>query len=135
MERLSGVMPPTGTSAMGGRITARQAFSTTGPSCSAGNIFSTSAPAASAAKASVGVATPGQDAMPSGLAVRITAASLCGMTISSPPASWTRAQSSGFSTVPAPIRQSVGRAARIARMLASGSGEFSGTSIRRKPAS
>ncbi|KAG1578591.1 hypothetical protein G6F46_015766 [Rhizopus delemar] len=76
MERLSGVMPPTGTSAMGGRITARQAFSTTGPSCSAGNIFSTSAPAASAAKASVGVATPGQDGMTSCLAVRITAASL-----------------------------------------------------------
>ncbi|MCY1371028.1 hypothetical protein D9M69_581550 [compost metagenome] len=131
----SGTMPPTGTMAMGGVSTARQALRPTGPRASAGNILSTSAPAASAAKASVGVATPGAQARPAALAARITAGSPCGITTSCPPASAILAQDSGLSTVPAPIRQSAGRASRIARMLRSGSGEFSGTSMRRKPVS
>ena len=53
------VMPPTGSSAVPGGSTASQAFIAPIPTCSAGNSLSASAPAASAAKASLGVATPG----------------------------------------------------------------------------
>ena len=85
---------------------------------SAGNAFSASAPALSAAKASVGVATPGIAIRPRALAAAITATSACGMTIRSPPASATAATSAGVFTVPAPISASGGAIARIALMLA-----------------
>src|SRR5450830_821212 len=77
-DTLLGRMPPTGSSATDAGMTARQALTTCGPSCSAGNIFSTSAPAASAAKASVTVATPGAQHSPASLAAVMTRASLCG---------------------------------------------------------
>src|SRR5450830_1964916 len=79
--RLAGVMRPTGTSITLAGITARQALTTAGPSCSAGNILRMSAPAARAANASVTVATPGALARPAAVAARITSGSLCGMTI------------------------------------------------------
>src|SRR5262249_54153183 len=83
---LSGVIPPTGSRAMLAGNTARQAFTALGGRISAGNILSPSAPAASAAKASVGVATPGSATMPSRLAAAMTSRSALGATISRPPA-------------------------------------------------
>src|SRR6266567_5825063 len=115
---LSGRTPPTAnTSASLGR-TARHALSAAGGSCSAGNILSPSAPASSAAKASVGVATPGTHASPARLASRTTAPSACGMTISRPPASATRATAAGLSTVPAPVRQRSPKISARSEMLA-----------------
>src|SRR5215204_411626 len=100
---LSGLMPPTGSSSVSFGTTARQAFTTIGGRFSAGNILSPAAPHFSAAKASVGVATPGVQASPAATARAITAASPCGMTTSRPPASRTRSTSAGSSTVPAPL--------------------------------
>ena len=60
-------MPPTGSSSASAGSTARKAFTPAGVSISAGNSFSAVAPAASAAKASVGVSTPGRQTMPSAL--------------------------------------------------------------------
>ncbi|KAH0445294.1 hypothetical protein KCU90_g486, partial [Aureobasidium melanogenum] len=132
---LSGVIPPTGTSGTCAAITARHAFTTWQPSCSAGNIFSTSAPFFSARKASFGVATPGAHAMPCAFAALTTSGSLCGITISSPPADLTSVTKPGCSTVPAPTIASAGKVLRIAAMLSNGCGEFNGTSTMRKPAS
>ena len=53
---------------------------------------------------------------------------------SRPPAAWVRRTSWPVSTVPAPTRQSAGRAPAKAAMLAKGCGELSGTSMTRKPA-
>ncbi|ABA50914.1 hypothetical protein BURPS1710b_3486 [Burkholderia pseudomallei 1710b] len=131
----SGVIPPTGTSGTRASITARHAFTAGVPSCSAGNIFSTSAPFASAANASVGVATPGAHPMPSVFARRTTSPSACGITISSPPARTTSSTCPARSTVPAPTIASAGSAVRSAAILSNGSGELSGTSTMRKPAS
>ena len=69
------------------------------------------------------------------MAARITAASPCGMTISRPPAAAMRATSAASRTVPAPISARSPNASARRRMLASGSGELSGTSIATKPAS
>ncbi len=64
---LSGTMPPTGTSAMGGVMTARQALSTWGGSASAGKSLSMLAPAASAGGANhIGVAVGHDDDLPTG---------------------------------------------------------------------
>ena len=79
--------------------------------------------------------TPGQLAMPAALVAMMTRASQLGDTISRPPASATRPTSSGVSTVPAPISAMSPWASAMRRMLAKGSGEFSGTSIRVMPAS
>ncbi|MNN88399.1 hypothetical protein D3C81_2060800 [compost metagenome] len=86
---LSGVIPPTGARIVPAGNTASQALTTAGPICSAGNSFSTSAPSASAAKASVGVATPGDRYSPAAFAARRTFGSLWGMTITWPPAAFT----------------------------------------------
>src|SRR5471032_196173 len=131
---LSGVIPPTGAKMVPAGNTASQAFTTAGPICSAGNIFSTSAPSANAAKASVGVATPGDKNNPAAFAARNTLGSLWGMTITWPPAAFTSSTCSGVSTVPAPIRQSAGKVLRRMRILSYGSGELSGTSMTRNPA-
>ena len=114
--------------------TARHACSAAGTIASAGNIFSPSAPAASAANASVGVATPGRQTMPSRFASRITAVSACGITIRRPPASRTRATSAASITVPAPTRQRSPNARRRGGgSMSNGCGELSGTSRMRKP--
>jgi hypothetical protein len=63
------------------------------------------------------------------------ARSAWGMTISRPPASAMRRAAAASSTVPAPISARSPNAAASAAMLASGCGEFSGTSIARNPAS
>ena len=60
---LSGVMPPTGNKRVGVGNTARRALTACGVISSAGNNLSPCAPAASAAKASVGVITPGRQTM------------------------------------------------------------------------
>ena len=133
--RLSGVMPPTGMNSVCFGNTERSARSTSGPASSAGNSFSPSAPAASAAKPSVGVTIPGVQTMPSALAARITAASACGMTMTPAPASRTACAASTEVTVPAPIRQVSPKRSASSRMLTSGSGEFNGTSMMRRPAS
>ena len=131
----SGVIPPTGRSGTSGGNTALHAFTTAGGSASPGKSFSPSAPAASAAKPSVGVATPGRHQAPALFAARITSGSECGMTMSLPPASTVFRAASGDMTVPAPISaSSPKRCARIS-IERNGSGELSGTSIRRKPAS
>jgi hypothetical protein len=96
--------------------------------------LSASAPAAIAAKASVGVATPGTQSRPAALAARITVGSPCGITISRPPALATSATCAGASTVPAPISARSPNATASFPMLARGSGELSGTSIATKPA-
>jgi hypothetical protein len=59
----------------------------------------------------------------------------CGITTRRPPAAAMRAISLGSRTVPAPISARPANASARSRMLASGSGEFSGTSIATKPAS
>src|SRR4051794_12775710 len=102
---------------------------------SAGKSLRAAAPALSAAKPSVGVATPGRQARPAALAARTTSGSPCGMTTSRPPASCSLRTSAGSSTVPAPTTTSGGSAFASLAMLANGSGELSGTSIRLKPAS
>ena len=86
---LLGVMPPTGKTAIPAGSMARHALrEAVGPSVSAGNSLSPSAPARSAANASLGVATPGRQAMsPAALAALITSGSVCGITTSRPPAS------------------------------------------------
>ncbi len=132
---VSGVTPPTtNTGALGGK-TAFIAFSTAGDAASAGNSFSPSAPAARAAKASPGVNMPGRLTRPRALAAAITAASVLGETISLPPASATASTASTVSTVPAPTSRRSPKASLMRRMLSSGSGELSGTSRERKPAS
>ena len=132
---VSGAIPPTGNRRVPAGSTARIALMTRGPTSSAGNIFRASAPADSAAKASVGVAIPGRLTNPAALAARITAVSACGMTTRSAPISFSRATCSTARTVPAPTSASRGSRRRMAAMLSNGSGEFSGTSIRRKPRS
>ncbi|ABJ03308.1 aldolase [Escherichia coli] len=131
---VSGVIPPTGNIGTDCGITARQALVTSGVICSAGNSLMALAPCSMAAKASVGVATPGAQYIPSARARRITAVSQCGITIIWPPASLTATTCSTESTVPAPTRQSLGRASRSKLILCNASGEFIGISIRRNPA-
>ena len=91
------------------------------PRVSAGNSFRASAPARRAANASLGVATPGRQAMPAALAAVITRGSVCGMTTSRPPASCSSATSPGSITVPAPTstsgRRSVGEHADAGERL------------------
>jgi hypothetical protein len=101
--RLCGRRRPPAASPCPGGNTARQAFSTGGPSISAGNSFSASAPAARALKPSLGVATPGTDQQAAlALHCRTTAASKFGASTRRPPASATRSASAAVSTVPAP---------------------------------
>src|SRR5579872_7452458 len=116
-------------------ITARQAFRMAGWIISAGNALRASAPASSAAKASVGVATPGSAIRPRALAALTIATSACGMTMRSPPASATAATSLSVLTVPAPISASFGATRRIRRIVSKGCGELSGVSMMWKPAS
>ena len=105
-----------------------------GPKLDAGNSFSVRVPAAIALNASVGVAIPGNEAMPSSTVLRITSGLQFGETISRPPASCTADTCVGSSTVPAPIRQSCPNAFASLSMLTSGSGELNGTSMQFHPA-
>ena len=130
---LQGLMPPTGSSGVpGGRIE-RSAVTAAGLIISAGNSFNPWAPAPSAAKASVGVTTPGKVSIPDSTACAITRTSQCGDTISWPPTLRTASTSSRRSTVPAPIKASSGAIARMAAIASSAPGRFSGTSSKRKP--
>ena len=110
------------------------ALTPSGPIRLAGKIFNPSAPAFSAAKHSVGVITPGQEAMPRALVAAITSGSQLGDTISVPPACCTAFTSSTDRTVPAPICAMPLQALAMAAIDSNGSGEFSGTSIRVIPA-
>src|SRR6478736_2443523 len=132
---LSGLMPPTGSTIVPGGSTARHALMICGGTASAGKSLIASAPALRAAKASVGVATPGVHIKRSSLARRITATSACGMTIRLPPTSRTPLTLSGSRTVPAPMSTESGISRARISMLLKGSGEFSGTSMMRNPAS
>src|SRR3954447_13520999 len=128
-------MPPTGSSATSAGSTARHAFSDAVPSVSAGNSFRASAPARRAANASLGVATPGRQAMPAAFAASITRASVCGVTTILPPAWRSRPTSAGSITVPAPTSASSPNRSANTWILTNGSGELRGTSRIRKPAS
>lgn len=130
-----GVMPPTGSRRRALGSTARSAFTMGGVISSAGKSLTASAPASTQAKASVGVAAPGTQYRPRALASATRRVSACGITMSWPPACCTRATASVSSTVPAPTTASPGRPCARRAMLSSGSGEFSGTSMSRKPAS
>ncbi len=133
--RLPGVMPPTGHRPVPGGSTEAKAFRPAGPITSAGNSLSACAPAARAAKASVGVATPGIASMPSSRARAITAESRFGATISRPPARFTASTSATDSIVPPPTSASGGAKAAMRSMACSAPGRFSGTSTMRQPAS
>ena len=105
-----------------------------GEMISPGNSFSTSAPASNAAKASVGVITPGAETRSSDLAQAITSGFMLGDTMICPPAPATAWTSSSVSTVPAPTTARPSSTLARWRIDSSGSGEFSGTSMMRMPA-
>mmetsp|Transcript_141670 Transcript_141670/g.394968 ORF Transcript_141670/g.394968 Transcript_141670/m.394968 type:complete len:218 (+) Transcript_141670:117-770(+) len=131
----SSVTPPTGISSVPfGRI-AFHALMMFGGICSPGKAFSALAPCRSAARASVGVATPGKLTRPIARVLRITCSSMLGLTTSMPPASATKATSSSVSTVPAPTTTLCGRPSARILMLSSARGEFRGTSTMVIPAS
>jgi hypothetical protein len=93
------------------------------------------APASSAVNASLAVAQPGSETRLAFVVAVITSTLVFGDTIRVPPAVRTAVTSAGRSTVPAPITARFANAFARRAMLSSGSGEFSGTSMRRKPAS
>src|SRR5580704_1030078 len=128
-------MPPTGMSRVSFGSTARIERTTLGAIISPGKSLSASAPAASAAKASLGVATPGIETRPRFFAARTTSASKFGETTRRAPASAICATACVSRTVPAPIRRRVAKHVAIRAMLTSGEGEFNGTSRMRKPPS
>ncbi len=76
---------------------------------------------------------PGAHHIALAFAARITSASPCGMTISRPPALATSSTCAALITVPAPSRQRSPSSRASSSMLRSGCGEFSGTSMMRKP--
>ena len=115
--------------------TARHAFTAAGGNISAGKSFKPSAPAASAAKPSVGVATPGRHQAPAAFAARITLASECGITTRRPPASGRLPRGFGRHHGAGADQRPVAEALGEGSIERNGSGELSGTSMMRKPAS
>src|SRR5450830_149721 len=127
--------PPTGMSPISRGTTAVQALRPSNPTCAAGKILMRVAPAPMALNASLGVAVPGRLCIPSSRVSVMTPVSVFGETMIWAPASWHSRTCSAVSTVPAPTRQSSGSRARRVVIERRGSGEFSGTSTVRSPAS
>ena len=132
---LSGVMPPVTITGTPEGKTVFNAFKIWGDEASAGKYFSAVAPAACAANASDGVRKPGTDARPAATVAVMTAASVFGDTMSRPPAAATSVTWLHDNTVPAPTTARSPTAPARISMLRSGSGEFSGTSIKVNPES
>ena len=132
---LPGADPPTTSSGTSLGSTARCPFTTAGEAPSAGNSFSPVAPARSASNASEGVKKPGRETRPAAAVASMTGGKVLGETMTRPPTSRALATSSAVSTVPAPIKALSPKRRARRSMLAKGSGELSGTSMIRMPAS
>mmetsp|Transcript_7292 Transcript_7292/g.20187 ORF Transcript_7292/g.20187 Transcript_7292/m.20187 type:complete len:216 (-) Transcript_7292:883-1530(-) len=102
---------------------------------SAGKTCRASAPCCTAARASLGVQTPGRLRRPRLRAQRTRSPSRWGLATSAPPARATARTSSLVTTVPAPTSTLLGSASTSRPMISSAPGKLRGTSMIRTPAS